>query len=328
MDAKRTAGLLKTLALDAVPIPVTILTGFLGSGKTTVLNSLLRDPAFADTAVIVNEFGEIGIDHILIEESSEDVLLLDNGCLCCSLRNDLVATLQSLLERRERGEVPEFARVVVETTGLADPAPVIQTFLSDPMRLSQYTLASIVTCYDSAVGHVSTGKFPEVERQLVLADCVVITKGDIGDTEVAKREITRFNADARIVAATGGNVSPETILSVDRTDPKSVQEITHPHARLRSVAVTGRRPLAWDHVNRSVAETMERHGDKIIRLKGLLWVEDGEGPVVVDGVQHLFHRPRRLKSWPEASPKPFLVAITERLSHDETMQYLQAILDP
>ncbi|MBT5432115.1 MAG: GTP-binding protein, partial [Rhodospirillaceae bacterium] len=292
---------MNNLALDAEPIPVTVLTGFLGSGKTTLLRHLLHHEDMDEAAVIVNEFGEVGLDHMLLETSDEDTLLLDNGCLCCGLRGDLVDTLHSLLERRERGEIPAFKRVMIETTGLADPVPVMQTFRTDPLRLSQYELASLVTCFDAVNGAASVENHGEAERQLALADTIVVTKGDLGDISEARAEINRRNDRAAVQEAVQGEICPDDVLggiarfelpSGDHHDHNGHDHGHHHHDRIVTVVARGERPLTWEHVSRVVADLVEQRGDRLLRVKGLLSVEGQNGPISVDGVQHLFHRPR------------------------------------
>ena len=321
------------LALDAETIPVTVLTGFLGSGKTTLLRHLLAHPEMDETAVIVNEFGAVGLDHDLLESSNEDTLLLDNGCLCCGLRGDLVATLQSLLERRERGEVPAFRRVVIETTGLADPVPVLQTFRTDPLRFSLYEIAGLVTCFDAVNGMATLSHHKEAERQLALADTIVVTKTDLPHDEALVRELNRRNRRARLLTALDGACAPADVLQGPAPDaligPHETHEHHHQHHdRIVSVTVTGREVLTWDHVRRAVAELVERHGDRLLRVKGLLRVEGFDGPVSVDGVQHLFHRPRPLDAWPVGVDAPFLVGIAEGAAAEEIDAWLRAVLEP
>src|SRR2546423_9902020 len=162
-------------------IPVTLLTGFLGSGKTTVLNYVLRQPEMAATAVIVNEFGEIGLDHLLVEQSSEDVVLLNSGCLCCTVRGDIVDTLTNLFVDRVKGKVPWFTRVAIETTGLADPAPILHTLMTDPIVAARYMLDGVVTTVDAVNGAGTLDKQPEAVNQAAVADRVLLTKTDLAE---------------------------------------------------------------------------------------------------------------------------------------------------
>ncbi len=324
---------MSTLALDAERIPVTVLTGFLGSGKTTLLRYLLAHPDMDETAVIVNEFGAVGLDHHLLETSDEDTLLLDNGCLCCGLRGDLVATLQSLLERRERGEVPPFRRVVIETTGLADPVPVLQTFRTDPLRFSLYDMTGLVTCFDAVNGLATLERHKEAERQLALADTVVLTKTDLPHDEGLRDELARRNGLARLLTVLDGACAPADLFRPDNREAPPLpgeghHHHHHHHDRIVSVTVTGADRLTWEHVRRAVAELVEQHGDRLLRVKGLLRVEGFDGPVSVDGVQHLFHRPRPLEAWPVGVDTPFLVGIAEGATAVEVEGWLRAVLEP
>ncbi len=314
------------LALDAEPIPVTVITGFLGSGKTTLLRHLLGHPGFTDTAVIVNEFGEVGLDHVLLETSEDNTLLLDNGCLCCGLRSDLVTTLLSLFERRERGEIPRFRRVVIETSGLADPVPLLQTFIADPLRLSEFTTAGMVTCFDAVNGAGSVERHAEAQRQLALADTVVITKGDLAEPAKAREEARLYNNRALILEAVGGAVHPQDLLRDTMIVLPTLRAHAEGHDRIVSVTVTGTGSLSWDHVRSCVADLVERHGDRLLRLKGLLHVEGHEGPVAIDGVQHLFHRPRMMEVWPSGMTSAVLVGIAEGTSAGELDGWLRTVL--
>lgn len=308
---------------DAARLPVIVVTGFLGSGKTTLLRHLLRTPEFADTAVIINEFGEAGLDHVLVETSEDSVLLLENGCLCCGLRSDLVFTLLDLLGRRERGEVPAFRRVVVETSGLADPVPLLQTFITDPLRLSLYDPGGVVTCLDAVNGPVSIDRHRNAGRQLALADTVVITKGDLASSGNAMERARRRNGRARIVEARMGRADPRDVLrhpvAMDFDDMPS----GHSHGSIVSVTWKDIRPLTWLEVESAVGSLVARHGERLLRLKGLLDVEGEAGPVAIDGVQHLFHRPQVLEAWPGSVTSPVLVAIAEETTRPELEGWLR-----
>ena len=196
--------------------PVHLLTGYLGSGKTTLLSRLLRQPALADSAVVINELGEVGLDHVLVDRGSEDdVVLLDSGCLCCALGNSLQETLESLHYRRERGELPAFARVVVETTGVADPGPIAATLGLDTAIARHYRLGSIVTVVDAVHGMSHLDRFPEARRQVAMADRLIVTKGDVADagamTQLAAR-LASLNPHALQIAAIAGDVGAHDVL--------------------------------------------------------------------------------------------------------------------
>ncbi len=314
------------LALDAEPLPVRIVTGFLGSGKTTLLRRLLVHPDFADTAVIVNEFGEIGLDHVLVERSEETTLLLDNGCLCCALRSDLVTTLLDLLDRSERREIPAFRRVVIETSGLADPVPLLQTFLADPLRLSRFGAAGMVTCLDAVNGAGSLERHREARRQLALADTVVVTKGDLADAGTAAGEARRHNARARVLQVLHGEADPEVLLCDPGLAMAPPADDDTAHGPVVSLAVTAGGATDWCRLHAAIDGLVEHHGDRLLRLKGLLRVRGHDGPVAVDGVQHLFHRPRVLERWPPGITSSVLVAIAEGASADDLERWIGTAL--
>ncbi len=304
-------------------LPVIVVTGFLGSGKTTLLRHMLRAPEFADTAVIINEFGETGLDHVLVETSEDNVLLLENGCLCCGLRSDLVSTLLDLLSRRERGEVPAFRRVVVETSGLADPVPLLQTFISDPLRLSLFEPGGVVTCLDAVNGSASIDRHRNAGRQLALADTIVITKGDLASSSDAMDQARRRNRSARIVEARMGRADPRNVLGQPVATNLHAMPCGDGHGSIVSVTWKNIRPLTWPEVESAVGSLVGRHGDRLLRLKGLLDVEGAAGPVSIDGVQHLFHRPRVLEAWPGNVTSPVLVAIAEETTRQELETWLR-----
>ncbi len=308
---------------DAARLPVIVVTGFLGSGKTTLLRHLLHVPEFADTAVIINEFGETGLDHVLVETSEDSILLLENGCLCCGLRSDLVSTLLDLLSRRERGEVPAFRRVVVETSGLADPVPLLQTFITDPLRLSIFEPGGVVTCLDAVTGSVSIDRHRNARRQVALADTIVITKGDLASSGDAMDQARHRNGRARIVEAQMGKADPLDVLGQPVAQNLDDMPCGDGHGSIVSVTRKNIRPLTWPEVECAVGSLVARHGDRLLRLKGLLDVKGEAGPVAIDGVQHLFHRPRVLEAWPRSVTSPVLVAIAEGATRQELESWLR-----
>lgn len=333
-------------------IPVTLLTGFLGSGKTTVLNHLLHRPELSDTAVIINEFGEIGIDHLLVEEVSENLRVLNSGCLCCTVRGDLVDTLQELDARRTRGEVPAFSRVVIETTGLADPAPVLHTLMVDPEVVCRYRLDGVVTTVDAVNGEVTLDRHFEAVKQAAVADCLLLTKTDLVATGAIGALTTRLralNPTARMQCVVDGKVVPGDVLGVEQYDPllKSADVRAwlahegrggghHHHGRHHHHDVNRHDDHIRAHcivLDEPVEEAAFAHwldlmasmrGEKLLRVKGLVQVaERPYEPLVVHGVQHVFHPPRRLPAWPSADHRTRLVFITRDIEYAEIARTFQ-----
>ncbi|HSV36681.1 GTP-binding protein [Ramlibacter sp. WS9] len=329
-----------------VRLPVTVLTGFLGSGKTTVLNHLLGHPELGDSAVIINEFGEVGLDHLLVEQVSENLRVLNSGCLCCTVRGDLVDTLRELEARRTRGDVAPFSRVIVETTGLADPAPVLHTLMADPAVTPGYRLEGVVTTVDAVNGLATLQHHPEAVKQAAVADRLLLTKTDLAGTpqiQVLAARLQAANPAARLQHVVGGAIAPRDVLQIGWYDPldKSsdvrywlAREAHHGHQREHS---HGHAPHRHDHAGRHgdrirahcfisdepVREAAFTHwlelmaamrGEKLLRVKGLVHLaERPEQPLVVHGAQHVFHPPRYLPAWPSTDHRTRLVFITDGL---------------
>lgn len=312
-------------------IPIHVLTGFLGSGKTTVLKRLLRSPRLEDTAVLVNEFGEVGLDHHLIEHATESTLLLDNGCLCCAVRGDLQASLRDLLTRRERGEIPRFERIVIETSGLADPVPIAYTVLADPLVQHHYRLGNILTVVDTVNAGTSVARFPESEKQVLTADHLLITKLDLaeaGDEAGLRILLARLNPSATISDAS--DLDPAALLAddlyteagkaraVDRwRDASERPHDDHQHSdQVTSFCLTFKAPLDWSAFGIWMTMLLNRHGEKILRIKGLLNVAGLTAPVLVNGVQHIVHPPTHLDAWPDADHRSRLIFITRDMPRE------------
>ena len=308
-------------------IPVSVITGFLGSGKTTLINKLLKRPDMNRVAVIVNEFGEQSIDHDLVQVSSEQMMLLNNGCLCCVLRGDLQETLRDLFVQRRSGEIIDFERVVIETTGLADPAPVMQTLMTDTMLQAQYRLDCVVTLVDAVNGLQQIETMSEPVKQAALADRVVVTKTDLAqETAIAALEekLRELNPQAPIRRALNGEIELAFLIDVGlRSTRGKLEEIErwmgdpehgehgHRHdSRVSSFSLRYDRPFSWSAFSQCLEVLTALRGPDLLRVKGLVNVTGHGGPLVVQGVQHLFHPPVELDAWPSADRSTRIVFIT------------------
>jgi G3E family GTPase len=324
-------------------IPVTLLTGFLGSGKTTVLNHVLKEPGMVATAVIVNEFGEIGLDHLLVERSSEDVVLLNSGCLCCTVRGDIVDTLTNLFVDRVKGKVPFFDRVAIETTGLADPAPILHTLMTDPIVAARYMLDGVVTTVDAVNGAGTLDRQPEAIKQAAVADRLLLTKTDLAEPAARRgieARLKTLNPSAPIMPVAQGVVDPAVLFNIGFYDPvtKSVDvrrwlrdeafesghahEHEHPDVnrhddRIRAFCITRERPISWAALSAWLDGLATMRGDDLLRLKAIVALSDRPNePVVLHGVQHLFHPPVLLPQWPSEDRRTRMVFITRDLPRE------------
>jgi G3E family GTPase len=284
--------------------PVALLTGFLGSGKTTLLSRLLAHSDMGETAVIVNELGEVAIDHHLLRRVDERTVLLKSGCVCCSLRGDLADELRDLLGRRDRGEIPLFRRVVVETTGMADPGPILYTLLSEPVVKHHFRLERVIATVDAQNGLPE----PESVRQAAAADTLVVTKTDLGDGADLRSELEQLNPTAEVIEASFGEVEPG-ILFAGETGLRSLSMPSdQAHGEVGAHPVFLDEQLDWGAFGIWLTMLLQSRGDDILRVKGLLNV-GGDGPVLVNGVQHVVHPPEHLERWPDDDRRSRLVFI-------------------
>lgn len=305
-------------------IPVNVVTGFLGSGKTTLLQRLLASPLLNDTAVLVNEFGEVGLDHHLLTSSTQPTLLMDNGCVCCAIRGDLQDALRGLFDQRERGEIPPFRRVVVETSGLADPVPIAYTVLAEPVLQHHFRLGNVVTVVDAVNGLDQLARFEESIKQVAVADRIVLTKTDLLEdegTDVLLDRLHAINLSAPVIEGISDDIRPDTLITQDLHDPAGkAREVDrwiqagdphrHHHTEgVSSFAMIYDRPLDWTAFGIWMTMLLNRHGDKVLRIKGLLSVSDVETPVLINGVQHVVHPPVHLDAWPDSDRRSRLVFI-------------------
>lgn len=310
-------------------LPVTLLTGFLGSGKTTVLNHLLTSAGMEGTAVIVNEFGDVGIDHDLVAGVGETIVLLQSGCLCCAIRTDLVDTMQDLLERHLTGQIA-LSRVVIETTGIADPTPVFHTLMTDQILASQFRLDAIVTTVDGATGIETLGSQPEAVKQVAIADRILITKSDLVASQRLKQTKARIrdiNPGAPLLLARNGEVEIAAITdiagfdTVDKADAiaewlgtdAGLDGKTH-GADVNSACLTIDRPITLATLDTWLDALTAQQGADLLRMKGLINVEGRSGPMLVHGVQHVFHPPRQLASWPSEDRRSRIVLISRKFT--------------
>jgi G3E family GTPase len=333
--------------------PITIITGFLGSGKSTLLGTLLRHPGMHRAAVIVNEFGEVGIDHALLADSTESMTLLPNGCLCCSVRTDLQETLRELFIKRRAGEVIDFDRVFIETTGLADPVPIIHALISDPMLTTHYRLDGVVTLVDAVHGSATLSQMAEAVKQVAVADRLVITKTDLATTEEAaalRLHLHAVNPQAKQLEVVRGAIDPTELSGVSfqraRIDDVALtrwlgplglptssgggnrreQPLTSGHSTgITTFCVWFDAPFSWQSFTAIVQVLTSLRGPDLLRVKGLVHISEEPGPVVVQGAQHLFHEPVTLESWPDDDRRSRIVFITRGLERDAVESLFRAI---
>jgi G3E family GTPase len=311
-------------------IPVTIVTGFLGSGKTTLIRELLATPEGANTALVINEFGEEGIDHALLRASSDATVLLGNGCVCCAVRTDLQESLRMLFADRARGAVPSFARVIIETSGLADPGPVLQTFASDRALGDAFHLQALITVVDAPGGAGNLATMPEARQQVALADRIVLSKTDRADSQgiaALTGQIRNLTA-APLASAAQGVIDPTFLL--DEGLDLAVRPIAHDHAHahshgIDSFALFFAEPLPWPVFEQAMAVLTALRGPDLLRVKGLVAVAEVRGPVVVQAVQHVAHRPVELEDWPDDDRRSRLVFITRNLTKEAVEALFAAI---
>jgi len=309
-------------------LPVIAVTGFLGAGKTTLIRALLDKPEGANTAVVVNEYGEVGIDHALLRSSSDVTVLLGNGCLCCNVRTDLQETLRGLFADRARGAVPSFERVVIKTSGLADPGPVLQTFATDRALGREFHLQALVTVIDAVNGERNLERMPEARKQAALADRIVITKSDIAGAAATGRLSDRLASlnPAPAVTAIGGEVRPSFLLDEPASPHRSFElgGTEHSHG-LSSFSLIFTEALSWPSFEQAMAVLTALRGPDLLRVKGLLAVAECRGPVVVHFVQHVAHPPVELEDWPDADRRSRLVFVTRSLPREPVSDLLASV---
>lgn len=310
---------------NIAPTPVTVVTGFLGSGKTTMIARLLHQPGLANTAVIVNEFGEVGLDHMLMERLDGDVVLLPQGCVCCTLDGTVSATLEGLDARRIQGEIPNFDRVIIETTGLANPAPVLQTLLDRKVLLRGFTPGLVVTTVDAAFGADTLRRHPEAVQQVAMADRLLLTKPDLEKGTALRNQLHELNPGARLIPVLHGDVDPAelTLASSDDlallTAPRKGRfAATSGHvSNVTTVSLTLADEVEFTDLADYLGAVAEAYGPNLLRAKGIVRIRNEARPLAVHGVQHIFHPPTRLAAWPAGLRSPTLVLILDGADKDE-----------
>lgn len=337
--------------------PVSLITGFLGSGKTTLLSRLLADPRMNKAAVIINEFGEVGLDHVLVTAPREDVVLLSSGCLCCSLRGDLVNTLTSLFNERARGEIPEFDRVLVETTGLADPAPVLLTVSADEKLSEVFHIERVITTVDAAHGMSQLDSQPESVKQACVADVILVTKTDLADPDTLqalRARLHQLNPIALTYDVVQGEIDPDILFNFaapgiartrDFSDLAGMAEEPHAHshdhdhdhghhhhdhdhdhevhAGVRTFSVMRDEPVTTSGLEVWMGLLRDVKGPNLLRIKGIINI-DGR-PIVIQAVQHMFHPPTELPEWPDEDRRSRIVFIVRDVSRAEIERTLDAL---
>lgn len=330
-----------------------MLTGFLGAGKTTLLNQLLADPALSDTAVLINEFGEIGLDHLFVREVKDGVVLLASGCVCCTVRGDLVAALEDLLRGRDNHRLPPFSRVVIETTGLADPAPILFTLMTHPYLVLRYRLDGVATVVDAVNGMATLDAHPEALKQAAVADRIVLSKTDLpqadeGTVTALRARLAQLAPGAKILIAAEGEATAANLLDAGLYDASSkgpdvsrwlaeeqiaaaeAQSSHDPNRhddRIRAFTIATDAAVSASTLDLFLELLRATYGEKLLRLKGVVKLaDDPSAPVVLHGVQHVMHPPARLSAWPDDDQRTRLVMIVRDLDPDVVRRLFAAFM--
>ncbi len=331
--------------------PVNLVTGFLGSGKTTLLQRLLRSPQMSRTAVLINEFGEVGLDHLLVQQVDEPVVLLESGCICCTIRSDLSSALRDLLGRRDRGEIPAFDRVVIETTGLADPGPILYTLLSEPVIQHHFRLGNVIATVDAVNAALHLTNNPEGIKQVAAADRLLITKTDLAEpAQVAavRQVLTELNPSAEVwdalqdpwdadalleVRPPARSVMPEVTRFTTTTTPDQprvtaarpyVKALRQHSENVASFSLVLEQSLDWTAFGIWLSMLLNRYGNDVLRVKGILQVQGSDAPVFINAVQHIVHPPQHLERWPSQDQRSRIVFITRGMDHARIRRSLEA----
>jgi G3E family GTPase len=316
--------------MSAAKTPVFLLTGFLGSGKTTLLNRALKDPALANTAVVVNELGKIGLDNLVIAQAADNVVLLDAGCLCCANTGALHETLADLNGRRARGEIPPFERVIIETSGAADPGPLVNVIVGHPLVTAAYAFEATICAVDAQHFLPSRAEYPELDKQVALADRIVATKTDLADPAPAIDFVRELNPAVELCDSVASLFSTLPVARRHRTPIASLGPIRRREhfSGIRAHAFRPAPPVTWAGWSAWCRLAAAEFGARLIRVKGLLHMEDSGEIALVQGVQGVFHPPHRLREWPDADHGNRLVCIARDLDERDLAATLPALNTP
>lgn len=334
-------------------IPVTLLTGFLGSGKTTLLNQLLSDPKMYDSAVIINELGETGLDHILAtqvesEHIADNTVLLNSGCICCSLKNELADTMRDLFFKRALQAIPQFNRLVIETTGMADPGPILGNLMNEPVIESTFRLDAVVVTIDSVYGLKQLQENTEALKQAAVADVLLLTKTDIANSDEIKalqEKLAEINPGASQHLIQHGEINPDSIIDVGLFDPtgkiatpqrwlRTPSKISQPKGTLpqkahqdgiTSFTVTMPKPLNWRDLKPVILKLCQTHGSKLLRLKGIIHAEDQPAPLAIHAVHFTPYPPTLLEGWDEDEAISRIVIIGKEIDESEVRKALMQV---
>jgi G3E family GTPase len=311
-------------------LPVTVVTGFLGSGKTTLVRQFLNSPEGRGTALIVNEFGSVGVDDVLLRETTDEVTLLGNGCLCCNTRSDLQVALRKLVADRDRGKIPHFGRVLIETSGLADLSPILQTFSTDRALGGEFFIEVVLTVVDAATGLRNLAKAPEARKQVILADRLAVSKIDLAKSDQKRRLLARLkalNPRAEVDMVLDGKIEPRRLIepAQDVATKRSgfVAEAAHSDG-IASFVMREKKPLPWPTFQRAMETLVALRGPDLLRVKGFLHLAESKGPVVYQVVQHLISPPVELAAWPDADRSSRLVFITRGIGEAQVRDLFAA----
>lgn len=319
-------------------LPVNVLTGFLGSGKTSLLNRLLRDPAFSHCAVLINEFGAVGIDHHLVESVDDDLVLLPSGCICCTIRGDLRTAIRGLYERRERGVIAPFSRLLIETTGLADPTPVLATVMHDPVLCQHLRAGNVITTVDAVHARGQFERHLQSRKQVAVADRLVVTKSELVSPEALAallQELAQLNPAALVCLAGPKALDAQALLGQDMFQEQGKSEelgrwldaarqiryvpVQHgsAHGDIESFLLEPGNDVDWLAFSLWLSLLLHRHGAQVLRVKGLIHVAGAPTPVAIHGVQQLMHPPLHLDHWPQGWQRSCLVFIVQGLAPEQ-----------